>query len=369
MRSSLRASFVVLLGLGTLSACTVNYYVPAATDAPMASNPPRRMPPRGRWEPAPRPRTSYPPRQYPPVAQAPGPSYPAPSSPAPAPGPVRQTPTPASPPAYPTGGVKPIKQPATPPPVPAPTHNPAPVPTYPYPTGGVKPVKETAMPAPASTPAPAPTLPYQTGGIKPSKELAPPASPALGHGGVKPQKESGDPVPATGAEIPFETGGIKPSKESVNGPTQVAVTETPAEMGGIKSGKEVQAATTEPAMVFGRTPCLGRCPHFTARIFADGRVQYEGFRYAPVEGQREVRLSPETVRNLLQAADQIGFRQLSTTYGSGASDMPSTALTITYPDGTRKSVRAEDNVPAELQKLFTLINAQVEKALGVSAEK
>ena len=224
-------------------------------------------------------------------------------------------------------------------------------------------------PAPAPTPAPAPALPYQTGGIKPSKELAPPASPAPGHGGVKPQKESGDPVPAPGAEMPFETGGIKPSKESVNGPNQVAVAETPSEMGGIKSGKEVQAATTEPAMVFGRTPCLGRCPHFTARIFADGRVQYEGFRYAPVEGQREVRLSPETVRNLLQAADQIGFRQLSTTYGSGASDMPSTALTITYPDGTRKSVQAEDNVPAELQNLFTLINAQVEKALGVSAEQ
>ena len=129
------------------------------------------------------------------------------------------------------------------------------------------------------------------------------------------------------------------------------------------------AAATAPVLIFGRTPCFGKCPHFIARVFADGRVEYEGFRYAPVEGKREAKLRPETVRSLLQAAEKAGFRQMQDTYSSGASDMPSTGLTITYPDGTTKSVRAEDNVPAELQSLFTRINAEIDQALGVAGDR
>ncbi|RSK46824.1 DUF6438 domain-containing protein [Hymenobacter rigui] len=411
MRPSLLVPVITLLGLAALPACTVNYYVPAATDAPTVSNVPRRMPPRGRWQQAPGPHTSYPP-----VATAPPPSYPAPGpgsgpirhtppAPTPAPphhgpvtqapgnGPIRQTPAPTPAPApsspqtypYPTGGVK-TPKPVTPAPAPTPTHNPAPiptpnpapapspapVPTYPYPTGGIKPSKDIAVPAPAPVAAPAPapapsnseqTYPYPTGGIKPSKESVAETVPAPSPVPVVVVA----PAPAPASETTVETGDIKPSRET--GPSADVVTTTQPEAGGVRPTKEEQAAAQDPVMVFSRTPCFGTCPHFTARLFADGRVQYEGFRYAPVEGQRDAKLDPATIRAFLRESELIGFQQLENSYVSGATDLPATVLTITYPDGSTKTVRAEESAPVELRHLFATINTHLNKALGVTADQ
>ncbi|WP_460614239.1 DUF6438 domain-containing protein [Hymenobacter seoulensis] len=129
------------------------------------------------------------------------------------------------------------------------------------------------------------------------------------------------------------------------------------------------AAATQPVITFGRTPCLGRCPHFTARIFPDGRVQYEGFEHAPVQGKHDVKMPVASIERILREADKIGFRKLKAEYSSGASDMPSTTLSIRYPNGTTKAVRAEDGTPEALQRLYTLVNTEVEKALGVLAER
>lgn len=95
-------------------------------------------------------------------------------------------------------------------------------------------------------------------------------------------------------------------------------------------------------------------------------MHYEGFKYAPVEGTYDVQLSRAVVKDILQAADARQFRSFNAEYGSGASDMPSTGLTINYPDGSKKSVRVEGDAPAELQQLFALINAHVEKGIGTA---
>lgn len=108
---------------------------------------------------------------------------------------------------------------------------------------------------------------------------------------------------------------------------------------------------------------MGKCPSYTARFYTDGRVEYEGFRYAPVEGQRQLVLNPAVVQELLREAEQIGFRQLDDTYSNGASDMPSTVLSITTAQGT-KQVRVEENAPQPLQNLFALIDKQLLSALN-----
>ncbi|RIY08207.1 hypothetical protein D0T11_14970 [Hymenobacter rubripertinctus] len=119
------------------------------------------------------------------------------------------------------------------------------------------------------------------------------------------------------------------------------------------------------ALLFSRTPCLGKCPSYTARIYTDGRVEYEGFRYAPVEGKRQLTLNPATVQKLLREAEQIGFRQLPDTYPSDASDMPSTVLVITTAEGFSKQVTVEENGPAALQALFARIDKHLLSALNV----
>ncbi|MET4107242.1 DUF6438 domain-containing protein [Hymenobacter sp. UYP22] len=144
-------------------------------------------------------------------------------------------------------------------------------------------------------------------------------------------------------------------------PTAPASLPAPTTDGLPVSNAPVQAV---PVLTFGKTPCFGKCPHFTAQIYADGRMHYEGFKYAPVEGTYDVQLGAAVVKEMMQAAEARQFRRFNAEYTSGASDMPSTGLTITYPDGSKKSVRAEGNAPAELQQLFALINTRIEKALS-----
>ncbi|NVO84720.1 DUF6438 domain-containing protein [Hymenobacter terrestris] len=129
-----------------------------------------------------------------------------------------------------------------------------------------------------------------------------------------------------------------------------------------------QPQQQEAVLVFGRTACFGTCPDYTARFFADGRLEYEGREHAPVVGNRTVQLAPAVVQQLLREADQLGFMQLRDVYSKGALDMPSTILAITTAQGT-KSVRVDEGGPESLQKLFTKLDYEVQKALGVVAEK
>jgi hypothetical protein len=122
----------------------------------------------------------------------------------------------------------------------------------------------------------------------------------------------------------------------------------------------------QPVIVFRRTPCLGFCPHYEASFFVDGRMQYEGFAYAPAEGKREIQLAPAVISRIIQDAEKIGFFQMRGAYPTNFSDMPSTILTIRQPNGTTKTIQAEDNFPPSLQKLFDSIDQEVVKAFEVT---
>ncbi|WP_019947174.1 DUF6438 domain-containing protein [Hymenobacter aerophilus] len=129
-----------------------------------------------------------------------------------------------------------------------------------------------------------------------------------------------------------------------------------------------QPQQEEPVLSFGRTECFGTCPDYTARFFADGRVEYEGRKHAPVEGNRTVKIDPAIVQQLLREADQIGFYQMREVYSSGAVDLPSTILRITTAKGS-KSVRVDDGGPESLRKLFDRLDQEVRKAVGTAADR
>ncbi|QJX45698.1 hypothetical protein HMJ29_01595 [Hymenobacter taeanensis] len=122
----------------------------------------------------------------------------------------------------------------------------------------------------------------------------------------------------------------------------------------------------QPVVVFRRTPCFGTCPHYNASFYADGRMQYEGFAYAPAEGKREVQLPPAVVAKFLQDAEKIGFFQMRDEYPTSFTDMPTTFLTIRQANGTTKTIQAEENFPPSLQKLFDSIDKEVVKAFEIT---
>lgn len=124
----------------------------------------------------------------------------------------------------------------------------------------------------------------------------------------------------------------------------------------------------EPSIVFTKTPCLGTCPHYTATIYPDGRVSYEGFRYAPVAGKREIRISLSTLNTILAQAREINFADLKGRYTDGATDLPATTVTIKQANGPARKVSVESGEPAELKSLFRYIEKQITDGLGVTAD-
>jgi len=118
-----------------------------------------------------------------------------------------------------------------------------------------------------------------------------------------------------------------------------------------------------PVIIFKKTPCFGTCPHYTATIYPDGRVEYEGIRFVQLEGKHELQLPEAIVSAILQKANEIHFSQLQEQYLAGVSDLPSTYLTLPLADGTTKTVVVEPgrHTPTELQDLLTYISTALDQ--------
>jgi hypothetical protein len=146
--------------------------------------------------------------------------------------------------------------------------------------------------------------------------------------------------------------------------SKAAVSAASSNAQSMTASSQVSVAN-QPVVVFRRTPCFGTCPHYEATIYPDGRVQYDGQQYAPVEGKRDFTLPMAVVSKIKQDAEQLGFFQLREQYPSSHSDLPSTFLIIRRPDGTMKLVQAEGEVPPSLKTLFAYIHEEIVKGLGV----
>ena len=121
------------------------------------------------------------------------------------------------------------------------------------------------------------------------------------------------------------------------------------------------AITASPVLTFERTPCYGRCPAYVMQVYADGRVAYEGRHSVPMMGKHDLKLPASTVADMLRQAREAHFETFEKEYLSGATDMPSTIVTIARPDGTPKRVMAEGNAPENVKNYFTYLTTQFDQ--------
>jgi hypothetical protein len=128
-------------------------------------------------------------------------------------------------------------------------------------------------------------------------------------------------------------------------------------------------AQVGPVLVFQRTPCYGTCPAYTATVFADGRVEYEGQRFVPVLGKHTLRLPPTAVAQMLAEAERIGFSQLDERYSRNTSDLPATIITVHPAGQAAKSVFAEEGIPASLKGYISYLQARLDPLAGIGVEK
>jgi hypothetical protein len=122
----------------------------------------------------------------------------------------------------------------------------------------------------------------------------------------------------------------------------------------------------EPVLVYQRTPCNGRCPVYTAAIFADGHVEYDGQRYVPLLGKHTLSLPPATVAAMLAEARRINFAELAERYVGNTSDLPATIITVHPAGRPLHAVYASENIPASLQGYITYLNGRLDPLAGVN---
>jgi hypothetical protein len=121
-----------------------------------------------------------------------------------------------------------------------------------------------------------------------------------------------------------------------------------------------QVTATEPVLVVQRTPCHGTCPTYTATIYADGRVEYDGQRFVSLLGKHTLSLPVATVNQMLAEAKRIGFTKLRDRYAGDTYDLPSTIITVHPVGQPAKEVYAMQDIPENLQGYIDYLNKRLD---------
>lgn len=118
-------------------------------------------------------------------------------------------------------------------------------------------------------------------------------------------------------------------------------------------------AQEDPVITLRRTGCLGTCPVYSVKIFADGSVTYFGTAFVQITGEHETAISREAVENLVSHFLQINYFALKDRYETRenrdgtvttVSDLPTTYSSLRVGNRT-KSVMDYAFAPSALKEV------------------
>ena len=87
-----------------------------------------------------------------------------------------------------------------------------------------------------------------------------------------------------------------------------------------------------------RTPCYGTCPSYTATIFSDGSVRYNGKGHVDRLGYHTCKIGEHWFHRLASQIIELGFSDLAPAYSTAVSDS-STVFTSVLTHGERKIIK------------------------------
>lgn len=151
----------------------------------------------------------------------------------------------------------------------------------------------------------------------------------------------------------------KSSKNAVD--PKETVSEAPAEAGevAVEETPASNDSTTERTLFASilRTPCFGRCPTYTMKIYMDGFVEFNGIRDTEMIGTYTTTISEDKITAILQKAEEIQFFTFDDKYDDGMiTDLPSTTTVIRDADGKTKSVMRRHGYPKSILTLEQLFD-------------
>lgn len=108
-----------------------------------------------------------------------------------------------------------------------------------------------------------------------------------------------------------------------------------------------------------RTACFGRCPILKLQIFKSGLIIYEAIKWAEPEGLWYAYTDETSLKNIMEAAENIDFFALDDEYDQGnVTDLPSTIYMLNK-DGNHKRIKARYQYPEELKQLQAQFDALI----------
>ena len=85
-----------------------------------------------------------------------------------------------------------------------------------------------------------------------------------------------------------------------------------------------------------RSPCMGVCPVYTLQVYDNGLVQLVGEKNIEQIGTYKAMLTSEELTALKQQFDALGFFSLEDEYVKRVSDLPTTHISYTQGDQTKR---------------------------------
>lgn len=96
-----------------------------------------------------------------------------------------------------------------------------------------------------------------------------------------------------------------------------------------------------------RTPCYGRCPHYTISIYKTGLVVYDGKQFVNKSGIHTTRLSEDKLEEIKNMAAQVNYYALEDKYEGHMTDLPSCTTVMNTEKGKKEVFhygKAPDNL-------------------------
>lgn len=100
--------------------------------------------------------------------------------------------------------------------------------------------------------------------------------------------------------------------------------------------------------------CFGQCPMYSATVYGDGSVEYNGERFVDRVGVHTGTISPEDLCAILTEVEQRKLMQIDTSYVEEVPDAPMTKVTISYR-GRSTTVLWNLTTPEQFRTLQSLM--------------
>lgn len=108
-----------------------------------------------------------------------------------------------------------------------------------------------------------------------------------------------------------------------------------------------------------RTPCFGKCPAYKLTIFNTGKVNYEGFDFAPKQGKYNTTINKIQLDELKNNIKLINLFSLKDKYDASITDIPSCILYVQL-DGKKKKILDRYKAPVALRNFEKLIDSMID---------